>query len=244
MAITEEVRQSELYREITEELTEDIRMQMQERMKDEQALKVRNYWTLNALAEPGGILFTGSSLMEQFPVAEMAVSAGVRARVYNRGIGGTTTDDFLREIDTVLTDLKPSKVFLNIGTNDMTDRVYGDAWKDHLEANYEKILRIAKEKIPEAEIYCMAFYPTNHHLPGQNEWTRAMLKDRTKENIAECSERVKTLAEKYGYYFIDVNEGLYDENGEQKKEFAIDGVHMTAEAYRVIFGNLKPFLLL
>ena len=29
---------------------------------------------------------------------------------------------------------------------------------------------------------------------------------------------------------------------EQRKEYAIDGVHMTAEAYRVIFGNLKPFL--
>ena len=33
-----------------------------------------------------------------------------------------------------------------------------------------------------------------------------------------------------------------DEIGEQKKEYAIDGVHMVAEAYRVIFENLKPFL--
>lgn len=242
MAITEETRQSELYREITAEFSKSVGVQMMERMKVEQAQKVRNFRTLNAMAEPGGILFTGSSLMEQFPVVEMAVSAGVKARVYNRGIGGTTTDDFLREIDTVLLDVAPSKVFINIGTNDMTDRVYGDAWKEHLEANYEKILQIAKEKIPEAEIYCMAYYPTNHHLPDQNEWTYAMLKDRTKENIAECSARVKALAEKYGYHYIDVNEGLYDEIGEQKKEYAIDGVHMIAEAYKVVFENLKPYL--
>ena len=242
MAITEETRQSELYREITAEIAKSVAEQMTDRMKTEQAQKVKNYRTLNALAEPGGILFTGSSLMEQFAVTEMAVSAGVKARVYNRGIGGTTTDDFLREIGTVLLDLKPSKVFINIGTNDMTDRVYGEAWKDHLEENYDRILAIAKEKIPEAEVYCMAYYPTNQHLPNRNEWTYGMLKDRTRENITECSARVKVLAEKYGYHFIDVNEGLYDENGEQKKEFAIDGVHMTAEAYRVVFENLKPYL--
>ncbi len=242
MEITDEIRESELYKEISAELTKRVGEQMMQRMKEEQAMKVKNYRTLNRFVEPGGILFTGSSLMENFPIAEMAVSAGVKGRVYNRGIGGTTTDDFLREIDTVLLDLKPAKVFINIGTNDMTDRVYGDKWKDHLEENYEKILRTAKEKIPEAEIYCMAYYPTNQHLPDQNEWTYAMLKDRTKENIAECCARVKKLAEKYGYHYIDVNDGLYDENGEQKAEYAIDGVHMITEGYAVVFENLKPYL--
>ena len=124
----------------------------------------------------------------------------------------------------------------------MTDRVYGDGWKDHLQENYEKILQTAKEKIPDAMLYCMAYYPTNLHLPNANEWTHQMLKDRTQENIAECNARVRALAEKYGYRYIDVNDGLIDENGEQKKEFAIDGVHMIAEGYRVVFENLKPYL--
>ena len=212
------------------------------RMREEQARKVKNYKTLNRLVQEGGILFTGSSLMEQFPIVEMAISTGVKCPVYNRGIGGTTTDDFLREIDTVLLDLKPAMVFINIGTNDMTDRVYGDRWMDHLTENYEKILQIAREKIPSAMLYCMAYYPTNHHLPNANEWTYGMLKDRTKENIAACTSRVEALAEKYGYRYIDVNEGLFDENGEQKAEFAIDGVHMIADGYKVVFENLKAYL--
>jgi hypothetical protein len=66
-------------------------------------------------------------------------------------------------------------------------------------------------------LYCMAYYPTNLHLPNANEWTHQMLKDRTQENIAECNARVRALAEKYGYRYIDVNDGLIDENGEQKK---------------------------
>jgi lysophospholipase L1-like esterase len=214
----------------------------QQRMRQEQEAKIKNFRVLNAVAQKGAILFTGSSLMEQFPVCELARSAGMDRLIYNRGIGGTTTDDFLREIDTVLLDLEPSKVFLNIGTNDMTDRVYGRQWMDHLEKNYEKILQTARERIPQAEIFCMAYYPTNRHLPDQNEWVRNMLKERTVENIAECNRRVAALAEKYGCRYIDANEGLADENGEQKREFAIDGVHMLASAYRIVFENLKKYL--
>ena len=215
---------------------------MAEQLRADQANKVRNYRILNRTAKKGAVLFTGSSLMEQFPVCELARSAGIGRTIYNRGIGGTTTDDFLREIDTVLLDLEPSVVFINIGTNDMTNRVYGDGWMDHLEANYERILQAAKARIPGAKIYCMAYYPTNRHLPSQAEWQRVMLKDRTRENIAECNRRVKNLAEKYGYCYIDANAGLTDENGEQKAEFAIDGVHMYASAYEIVFENLRKYL--
>ena len=103
------------------------------------------------------------------------------------------------------------------------------------------ILRKAKERIPGAKLYLMAYYPTNRHLPNHEEnWP--MLKDRSPENIAECNRRVEELAAKYGYKFINVNEGLYDENGEQKAEFAIDGVHMHTEAYEIVFRNLLPYL--
>lgn len=40
--------------------------------------------------------------MEQFPIAEIARNHGVEKMIYNRGIGGYTTDDFLTNIDTVL----------------------------------------------------------------------------------------------------------------------------------------------
>ena len=222
---------------------DEMREMMMARMKQEQVNRVRNFHALNKVARKGAVLFTGSSLMEQFPICELAAGAGIPGPIYNRGIGGTTTDDFLREIDAVLLELEPAKVFINIGTNDMTKNVYGDAWMDHLEANYEKILKTAKERLPETEIFCMAYYPANHHLPGQNEWTRGMLKDRTKENIAECNRRVKRLAEKYGYRYIDVNAGLTDERGEQKAEFSVDGVHMYADAYEIVFENLRQYLV-
>lgn len=226
----------------SEDMLKKFGEEVQQHMRREQQNKVKSFRALNAVAQKGAILFTGSSLMEQFPICEIARSAGITKPIYNRGIGGTTTDDFLREIETVLLDLEPAKVFINIGTNDMTDRIYGDGWMDHLEANYDTILRLARERLPEAEIYCMAYYPTNQHLPGQNEISRGMLKDRTKENIDACNRRIAALAEKHACRFIDCNSGLTDENGEQKAEFSIDGVHMLASAYLQVFENLKRYL--
>lgn len=83
-------------------------------------------------AVKGQILFTGSSLMEQFPITEIARNHGIDKIIYNRGIGGYTTDDFIAEIDTVLFDLAPSKLFINIGTNDMRPREDGQDWAVHL----------------------------------------------------------------------------------------------------------------
>ena len=211
-------------------------------LETEKAKKAENYRILNRTARKGALLFTGSSLMEQFPICEMAASAGITKTIYNRGIGGYTTDDFLREIDTVLLDLQPSRVFINIGTNDMTRRVHGDKWMDHLFANYDTIIRTALERIPGVEIFIMAYYPTCPHLPGITGHERELLKERTKENIAECNRRVALLAEKYCQHYIDANTGLTDENGETKTEYSVDGVHMYASAYEIVFNNLRKYI--
>ena len=89
-------------------------------------IKLKNYQYLNEVAIKGETLFTGSSLMELFPICEIARSRGVDDIIYNRGISGLNTDEFLQHIHPLLLDLQPSKVFINIGTNDMTEEPYGD----------------------------------------------------------------------------------------------------------------------
>ena len=221
---------------------DEAREMMQAMMKRDQTNKVRNFHMLNKVAQKGAVLFTGSSLMEQFPICELAVGAGIPGPIYNRGIGGTTTDDFLREIDTVMLDLAPSVIFINIGTNDMNSQTYGEDWMNRLMNNYETIIRTAREKLPDTVIYMMAYYPANLHLPWQKKEEISWMLDRTPENIAECNRRVKALADKYGAIYIDVNEGITDENGEQKAEYAIDGVHMYASGYEKGFERILPIL--
>ncbi len=48
---------------------------------------------LNPMAQKGQIEFTGSSLMQQFPISEMAMTADLPMKVYNRAIKGYKTQD-------------------------------------------------------------------------------------------------------------------------------------------------------
>ena len=52
----------------------------------EKTLKLVRYDYLNRTVVPGQILFAGSSLMEQFPVHEFQLGAGLSSLIYNRGI--------------------------------------------------------------------------------------------------------------------------------------------------------------
>ena len=71
----------------------------QEQMKREQQDKLERYRVLNRNVRKGEILFTGSSLMEQFPVNELLMTNGMNQVIYNRGIGGFTTIDMLQYME-------------------------------------------------------------------------------------------------------------------------------------------------
>ena len=212
-------------------------------MKKEQKDKLDRYRILNETARKGQILFTGSSLMEQFPIHELLMDEEMDCLIYNRGIGGFTTDDMLENMQEQIYGTEPSKIFINIGTNDMGKPDYT---LEKLMDNYKKILEQIKEHLPKTEIYMMAYYPVNEVdkktvLPDE-EWANHMFDNRNNFNIRLANQAVKQLAEKMGCRYIDVNEGLYDETGRLKKEFTLEGVHMYANGYRVVLSNLKKYL--
>lgn len=80
------------------------------------------------------MLFIVYSLMELFPLCELARSRGINDIIYNRGISGLITNEFVQHIHPLLLDLRPTKVFINIGTNDITEETNGDKWFHHMTA--------------------------------------------------------------------------------------------------------------
>ena len=208
-------------------------------LRDQQD-KLERFRILNQNAKKGEILFTGSSLMEQFPVNELLMTRGMRQVVYNRGIGGFTTEDMLRNMEEMVFAVKPRKIFINIGTNDIGSQGYR---LEKLMENYGKIITQIRERLPEAEIYMMAYYPVNEtdKLP-EGEWAKTMFLTRTNENISIANKAVEELAGRMGCHFINVNQGLTDEVGKLKKEFTVEGIHMYANGYEVVLENMRPFL--
>lgn len=224
---------------MTEEGMKMLEM-FKQRMKEQQQDRLQRYRVLNQFAKKGEILFTGSSLMEQFPIDELLMSNSMDYVIYNRGVGGFTTTDMLENMEDMVFGTEPSRIFINIGTNDIGSPDYQ---LEALMANYEKILVQTKERLPEVEITLMAYYPVNEvdKVPD-NEWGAHMFDTRTNANIAIANAAVEKLAEKLGCRFIDVSEGLRDENGRLKKEFTIEGIHMYANGYQVVLENLKKYL--
>jgi hypothetical protein len=100
--------------------------------------KVERYRKMNKDIKKGSVLFAGSSLMEMFPIEQFAAEDKLPVTVYNRGIGGFITDELIKVMDVCILDLEPTKLFINIGTNDLSD---SRIEMSTVMKNYEYILR-------------------------------------------------------------------------------------------------------
>lgn len=208
----------------------------------EQKERIEKLKILNQYAQKGQILFTGSSLMEQFPVNEILMTKGCSYHIYNRGVSGFTTTDMLRYMDTMVFDLEPSKIFINIGTNDIGAADYVE---ERLLDNYSEILMQMKQRLPQTKIYVMAYYPVNEtDKVSECEQGEDAFINRNNRNIQKANQKLAQLARKMELQYIDVNDGLRDEKGKLKKEYTVEGIHMYANAYYVIFQNMEQYICL
>ena len=93
------------------------------------------------LKEPrskGGIVFLGNSLTEFFNLSVFGDTS-----IINRGIRGDFTEGLLKRIDEVIS-LQPSKLFIEIGINDIFEKVPLEEIND----NYEKLIERIKKIVP------------------------------------------------------------------------------------------------
>ncbi|MBC1805266.1 GDSL-type esterase/lipase family protein [Listeria booriae] len=200
------------------------------------------YAIANQTAKEGQILFVGSSLMEIFPIEkfQQEQDLGLDKIIYNRGVRATTTADLLEHMDTLIFDLAPSKIFINIGSNDIGFNVPENVFL----ANYDTILQQIKEKLPDTVVYVMAYYPINTVDDfGEKESEHSQLYEhRSNELNAAASAKVEKLAQKNGYKFINVNDGLTDSAGNLRKELTFDGAHMLPNGYEIVLENMRRYL--
>jgi lysophospholipase L1-like esterase len=211
-------------------------------MDSQKKNRLISYKQLNQGAKKGQILFVGSSLMEQFPINELQQTLDENYIIYNRGIGGYVTLDLLNTMEECIFELQPSKIFINIGTNDIGSPDYK---KEKLISNYDNILTQISDRLPECEVYVIAYYPVNARasFPGVDKARKeSMFKTRTNSAINEVNLAVEELARKHKYIFINVNEGLIDEEGNLKEEYAVEGLHMWPNAYQIVLENMKKYL--
>lgn len=200
-------------------------------------MKIMRYREENKNVKYGQTVFTGSSLMEMFPINKLLAEHNDSTIIYNRGIGGFVSRELLEVVDVCATDLKPSKIFINIGTNDLSDSRIPIS---ELMENYDKIISEIEAKLPEAIIYLMAYYPVNYEAAAEN--MKECLKIRNNEKIRTANAEVKKLAEKHGQRYIDINKNLMDEQGRLKAEYTIEGLHINEDGYRAVYDDIMAYV--
>ena len=209
------------------------------RMQEEKREKLERYRRLNRLAIPGQILFVGSSLMEQFPICELLMDRRLTYTVYNRGIGGFTSSELENNLETCIFPLKPRKIFINIGTNDLNASDYTE---DRLLACYRKILLAIRERLPETRIYIMAYFPGNAEAAEKDPYIKKILAWRTNEKIQSVNAALRKLSEELSITFINCNAGITNKEGRLKAEYTIEGMHMYADGYAAVLDAMLPYL--
>ena len=178
----------------------------------------------------------GSSLREMFPIEELIRERKLPLIAYNRGIGGYKTEDLLKVLDVCVYDLAPRRIFINIGTNDLSDPSIS---LGQMLDNYDQILTLIQEHLPKAELYLMAYYPVNPKAAAEE--MKACLQIRTNAKIASANREVMKLAQAHHARFIDVNAPLTDEEGNLKKEYTIEGMHINRDGYLSILDDVLRY---
>lgn len=196
-------------------------------LRSYQSQKLALYEKENHKAKPGGIVFTGDSIIEFFPLKK---HLGRDDRLINRGIAGTDTSWLLRHIDRQVCSLSPRQLFILIGTNDLGQ---GFEHSVILERLSELVAKIRRASFAPT-IYLISVLPVNEEVAYQDR-----VKVRRNAQIKALNQELMDMT---GVVFIDLYPSLLDEKGNLAASYTTDGLHLSQAGYAQIAQQLKAYL--
>lgn len=155
------------------------------------------------------VVFLGDSLTDGCPIDRFYPEF----TALNRGIGGDRTSDLLARMKISVYDVEPQVAVVLIGGNNLTTMF----------EDYEEILKGLQGTIPDTKVILVSLTAMRGDHQGKNA-------------IAALNNvKIKALADKYGYRFVDIFSTLYDiEEGALYKKYAFDDVHLNADGYAAV----------
>ncbi|MBS4219414.1 lipase [Bacillus sp. FJAT-49711] len=170
------------------------------------------------------VVFLGDSLTDYGEWNEYFITNNI----LNRGISGDTTDGVLNRLKQVYS-IKPSKVFLMIGINDLRKHVEIDTILN----NYSIILNELMEHSPNTEIFVQSILPMNSQLRPKNVKSK---------NVLELNSKLKKLAADANVTYIDLFRLMSNKENKLKLEFTYDGLHLNGKGYAQWVNEIKKLV--
>lgn len=186
----------------------------------------------NIKVQDENIVFFGDSITEGYYVKEFFDEY----RVVNSGISGNKTEDLINRIDRDLYDYNPSKVIIQIGTNDIRASI-----KDEdLIKNLKTIIKGIRKNRKNANILIESIYPINREM--DEEYWRDINPDYNNKHIIKLNKDIKKLCKSEHIKYIDIYSKLLDDNNNLKEVYSKEGLHLTDLGYYKVTKVIKEYL--
>ncbi len=172
-------------------------------------------------------IFLGNSLTEMWDVNYYFNDS----TILNCGITGDFSEGLLKRCGAI-TKLKPEKLFIEIGINDMIEKIP----LEDICSNYEQLITCIQQESPQTKIYIQSNLPLIINRPS-------LLTDNEDVNnlVIKQNENLKQLAKKYNCVYVDVYSEMIKEK-DRASLFIWDGLHLTSKAYKIWKDIVKNYL--
>jgi len=172
----------------------------------------------------GALLFIGSSTVRMWKTLPQDFP---KAKVINRGFGGSQIVDSTHFAERVIFPYKPSKVFLRAGGNDLwagksAEEVFGD---------FKEFVAKVHKKLPKTEIVFISL------SPSIARWKQADKEKAVNTMVQDFVKRNRRLK------YIETYPLPLGVDGQPRPElFLPDKLHFSAEGYKLLAESLRPFV--
>ena len=199
-------------------------------MESDHKRKLDTFGELNQSAVHNGIVFAGDSITEGYPLGELFPADPV---IYNRGISAITSTELLGHLKTHVLDLRPRKLFILIGTNDIERNIPALTTAD----NIKMICLNTIKEIPEINICVLSVYPVN-----ETKNYMALIGRRNNKDIRNLNKLIhKSVSPIKGCRYIDLYDHLLSD-GNLNERYTYDGLHLNIEGYRAVTNRLTQYV--
>ena len=123
-------------------------------------------------------------------------------------------------------------IVVNVVGSNETNEEYKNCLKD---LSVEQINKIY-EKNSNTKIYLESIYPVNNSL------NKEIVETRTNDNIKDLNNKIEKICNNNKCTYINMYDNLTDKNGNMKRIYTVDGLHLNKIGYKAVASKLTKYL--
>ena len=135
---------------------------------------MKNFKEMNEYCKKGQIVFVGSTYLSKMNISERVLTSGMNVPVYDRSSEKLKVEDALNYLTEGVFELQPSKIFINIGDEDLKSANFD---LDTFVSKYEWMLLNVHRSCADCSIYITSVISSSANAGKLNEKLQELAKD-------------------------------------------------------------------